>query len=113
MWALTNTAIDGRGACYVAYYAPGNQVFLYPNNGDVTQAVSMQLTGTDTLTNSQCSVSAAGSSSSKAGPQATLTLNIAFRPAFAGRNDTWLAAQNLTGVSSDWQALGVRMVPPN
>lgn len=26
LWALINTAIDGRAACYVAYYAPGNQL---------------------------------------------------------------------------------------
>jgi hypothetical protein len=25
VWALMNTAIDGRAACYVAYYRPGNQ----------------------------------------------------------------------------------------
>ena len=27
VWALINTAIDGRAACYVAYYRPGNQLY--------------------------------------------------------------------------------------
>ena len=112
MWALTNTAIDGRAACYVAFYAPGNQIFLVPDNGDGSQATSMSLSGTGTLSNSQCTVSAAGSSYTTSGPQATLMLNIAFKPAFAGRKDTWLAVQTLNAAAtSDWQALGARTVP--
>src|SRR5262249_32671001 len=46
-WALINTAIDGRAACYVAYYRPGNQIYLYPDNGDGTKATSIVLTGTN------------------------------------------------------------------
>ena len=114
MWALTNTAIDGRAACYVAYYAPGNQIFLYPDNGDGTQATSTKLTGSNSLSNSQCTVSAAGSSYTTTGAQATLMLNIAFKSAFAGRRATWLAVQTLNGVAtSDWQALGARTVTGN
>jgi len=112
MWTLTNTAIDGRAACYVAFYAPGNQIFLVPDNGDGSQATSMSLSGTGTLSNSQCTVSAAGSSYTTSGAQATLMLNIAFKPAFAGRKDTWLAVQTLNAAAtSDWQALGARTVP--
>ena len=113
MWALTNTAIDGRAACYVAYYAPGNQVFLYPDNGDGNSASSMTLTGNSTLSNSQCTVSASGSSYTKSGAQATLMLNLTFKPAFAGRKATWLAAQTLSLQTSDWQSLGARTVGGN
>jgi hypothetical protein len=111
MWALTNTAIDGRAACYIAYYAPGNQLFLYPDNGDGTQATTIPLSGNGTLANSQCSVSAAGSSFVKAGAQGILTLNVTFKPAFAGNKATWLAVQTLNAAAtSDWQALGARTV---
>jgi len=114
MWALTNTAIDGRAACYVAYYAPGNQVFLVPDNGDGTQATAMPLSGTGTLSNSQCTVSAAGSGYTTSGGQGTLMLNMQFKSAFAGRRATWLAVQTLNGVAtSDWQALGARTVTGN
>ena len=51
--ALINTALDGRSACYVASYRPANLVFLYPDNGEGTQAASMVLSGTDTLSNSR------------------------------------------------------------
>jgi len=111
LWALINTAIDGRSACYVAYYAPGNQLFLYPDNGDGTQALSMALTGSNSLSNSQCTVLASGSSYTKAGAAATLTLNITFSTAFAGHKGIWLAAQTLSLHSSDWQAQGELTLP--
>src|ERR1017187_7223084 len=43
VWALINTAIDGRGACFVAFYRPGNKLYLYPDNGDGNSATSMVL----------------------------------------------------------------------
>src|SRR5208337_316065 len=83
-WALINAALDGRSACYVAYYRPGNMVFLVPDSGDGTQAAGMVLGGSSTLSNSQCTVSAQGSSAAVNGNQLTVNLNIAFKPAFAG-----------------------------
>ena len=62
MWALINDSLNGHAACYIAYYRPGNQVFLIPDNGDGSQATSMVLTGTNLVSNSQCTVSAQGSS---------------------------------------------------
>jgi uncharacterized repeat protein (TIGR01451 family) len=114
MWALTNTALDGRSACYIAYYAPGNQVLLVPDNGDGTQAVSMTLGGTTgSLTNSQCTVFAQGSSAVKSGAQITLTLNITFKPSFAGPKAIWMAAETLDSTVSPWQSLGAWTVPGN
>jgi len=113
MWALTNTFLDARGACYVAYYAPGNLILLYPDSGDGSQTINMVLTGTNSVSNSQCTVSAVGSSYNKSGTQASLTLNITFKPGFAGNKATWLAAHTAAGANSDWQALGVRSVPGN
>ena len=105
-WALINTALDGRAACYVAYYRPGNLLLLIPDNGDGTQATSMVLTGTNSVSNGQCSVSAQGSSATTSGSQLMLNLNITFKPAFAGPKAVWMAAQTLGGQTSPWQALG-------
>ncbi|MEZ5402288.1 MAG: PASTA domain-containing protein [Bryobacteraceae bacterium] len=110
-WALINTAIDGRSACYVAYYRPGNQIFLYPDNGDGNSATSTVLTGSNSLSNSQCAVSAVGSSVTASGPTLTVTLNVTFKAAFAGPKAIWLATQTLTGAVSPWQALGAWVVP--
>ena len=114
MWALTNTAIDGRSACYVAYYPPGNQVYLYPDNGDGTQATSIALTGTNTISNSQCTISAQGSTVQSNGNALTVTLPITFKPAFAGFRGVWLAVQTMGAAqTSAWQALGAWNVPAN
>ena len=112
VWALINTAIDGRAACYVAYYRPGNQVYLYPDNGDGSQATNIVLTGSNTIGNSQCTISAQGASVQTSGNTLTVTLPIAFKPAFAGFKGVWLAAQTMGGAqTSPWQALGAEVVP--
>ena len=110
-WALINSALDGGGACYAAYYRPGNQLFLLPDNGDGSQATSMVLNGTSSLSNSQCTILGSGSSASVSGNQLMVTLNTVFKPAFAGRKGVWLGAVTSTGQSSNWQALGTWRVP--
>ena len=111
VWALINTAIDGRGACFITYYRPGNQVYLYPDNGDGTQAPSIVLTGNNTISNSQCTISAQGASVQSSGNTLTVTLPITFKTAFAGFKGVWMAAYTLSGAVSPWQALGAEVVP--
>ena len=112
VWALINTAIDGRAACYVAYYRPGNQLYLYPDNGDDAAATNIVLTGSNTISNSQCTVSAQGSQVETNGSTLNVTLAITFKPAFAGFKGVWLAAQTMGAAqTSAWQALGAEAVP--
>jgi len=111
VWAPINTAIDGRAACYVAYYVPGNQLYLYPDNGDGSQATSIALTGNNTISNSQCTISAQGSNVQTSGNTLTVTLPITFTTAFAGFKGVWMAAYTQTGAVSPWQALGAWVVP--
>jgi predicted heme/steroid binding protein len=112
VWALFNTALDGRAACYIAYYRPGNQLYLVPDNGDGTQATSIPLTGTATISNSQCTVSAQGALMQTNGNTLTLTLPITFKSSFAGFKGVWMAAQTMGGAqTSAWQALGAEAIP--
>ena len=110
-WALVNTALDGRGACYVAYYRPGNQVFLVPDGGDGSQALGIAIGGTGSVSNSQCSVTAVGSSVVESLNQLTLNLNVTFKGAFTGPKGVWMAVGTLGGQVSEWQALGAWRVP--
>jgi hypothetical protein len=113
-WTLINTAIDGRQACYIAYYRPGNILYLLPDNGNPAQAQTMPLAGVGTLSNSQCTVSALGSTATVIGPTLTLTLNLTMMPGFAGRKGIWTGVQNLSGTAtSSWQVLGEWQVPGN
>ncbi len=104
-WALFNNALDGRAACYVAYYRPANLLYLYPDNGDGSQATNIVLTGTNSISNSQCTVLASGSSVTVSGNQLILNLNMVFKSAFAGTRIVWLATQTTSGQTSPWQAL--------
>ena len=111
-WALVNNSLDGAGACYVAYYRPGNLLLLIPDNGNGSQATSMVLNGgSTTLSNSQCTILGSGSSASVNGNQLTVTVNAVFKPAFAGRKAVWVAASTLSNQSSNWQALGAWQAP--
>ena len=111
MWVLINDALDGRGACYIAYYRPGNQVFLVPDNGDGSQATSMILTGNDTLANRQFTVSAQGSSVTVNGAQVMISLPITLKPGSQGRKAVWMAGSTLDGAHGAWQVQGIWNAP--
>lgn len=111
MWALINNSLDGLGACYIAYYRPANLVFLVPDNGDGSQAVSMALTGNNTVSNSQCTVSAQGSNVTVTGARVQVILPITLKPGFQARKAVWMAGSTLDGAHSAWQIQGVWNAP--
>ena len=108
---LVNGAIDGRKACYVAFVPASGALYLVDNQGDAAGPYSgTVLPGTGTVSNSQCSIAAAGSSVSGTGNTLTLALPITFSQSFAGNRVIYLAARNNTA-SSDWQPVGTVIVP--
>ena len=111
-WVLMNTAVDAGQACYIAYYVPGNLLFLYPDSGDGSQATAIALSGTNTIENSYCRIQAQGSSAVLSGNLLTLTLNYLVKPAFSGPRGIWAAVQTLTAQTSPWKPLGAWLVPP-
>jgi peptidyl-Asp metalloendopeptidase len=114
-WMLMNSAVNGARACYVAYSRPGNLLVLVPDNGDGSAALVLPLGGTGSVENSQCRISAQGSSAVVNGNRLTLNLNVLFKPAFAGPVAIFGAVQtNAGGVisTSPWRPLGAWQVPP-
>jgi len=108
---LINSSLDGRSACYLAYVLQSSTLVLVDDGGDAggPYAGSVVLGSSSTIQNSQCAVnlvSAAGS-----GATLTLTLNIAFKPAFGGDRIVFVAAVSQSQADSDWQPLGVWQVP--
>jgi len=112
---LINTALDGRHACYIAFTPSGansGSLFLVDDAGDAGGPYQgMQLPGSGSVSNSQCSITGAGSTVSGAGSNLTLTLSITFTPAFSGNKAIYLSEQTLSLVSSGWSALGTWGVP--
>lgn len=111
VWALANTAVDGSRACYVAYYKPGNLLFLIPDNGDGNAAQSIPVTGVGAIENSQCRISMEGSSATTVGNTLFVTLNMQFKSGFGPSIGIWTAANTLAGLTSPWKVVGVRRVP--
>jgi YD repeat-containing protein len=111
---LANRFIDGRQACYLAYAASSNTLFLVDDGGDAGGpfAGGMVLNGSaGTIQNSQCSVSGTGSSASPSGNALTLTLNVTFKAAFAGNRIIWVAGRDAaSGNNTDWQSMGTATV---
>jgi hypothetical protein len=71
-------------------------------------AESMALNGGSAgVSNSQCAVTAAGSSANVSANTLTLTLNVTFSEAFAGNRVIWAAGRDRSdGNNTGWQAMG-------
>jgi len=113
---LINGAINGIGACYLAYVpsqSPGSYgngtLYLVDDAGDAggpyAGSLTLPTTSATPISNKQCSIDGSQSSFIAGGNTLTLTLAITFSPAFAGNQVAYLAAQDLSGADSGWQAL--------
>jgi hypothetical protein len=113
---LTNSFLDGIGACYVAYVptsATNGYLYLVDDAGDGGYAGGspMRLSSGGILQNSQCSIITAGSSASASGNTSILSLQVAFASGFAGNRIFYAAARNNGAGNSGWQAIGSVTVP--
>jgi len=108
---LINTFLDGRGACYFAYTPSSNTLTLVNDAGTATSGTLVLSGGPGSVSNSQCTVSGSGTSAAGSGTTLTLTVNLTFSPSFAGNKIAYLAARDLEGGNSGWQALGNWSVP--
>ena len=107
---LINSGLDGRQGCYMGYDRPSNVLFLVNDASDGLSGLPLN-GGSGTVSNSQCTASAAGSSFAGNGNTLTLMLNLSFSAAFAGNKVIYLAARDAANHNSGWQALGTRNVP--
>jgi len=109
---LINDAINGIGACYVAFVPGTGSVFLVDDAGNAGGPYAgMTLPGSGTVQNSQCSIAGTGSSFSANGNALQLTLAFTFHAPFAGNKVIYTAAQDSTPANSGWQAIGAWQVP--
>jgi sugar lactone lactonase YvrE len=111
---LISTFLDGQTACYFALAPTGattGYIYLVDDAGDGGYAgPPMPLPSASVVQNSQCSISATGSSVSASGNTLTLTLAITFKSAFVGNKAVYMAARSNTQ-NSGWQSLGTWNVP--
>lgn len=107
---LINNFLDGRAACYFAFVPSGpssGSIYLVDDAGDAGGPFqSFAIPGTGSAQNSQCSLSASGSSVSAGGTTLTLNVNVSFSSAFGGNKITYMADGDVSGSNSGWLALG-------
>jgi len=107
---LMNNFLDGRQACYLAYSRTAGVLYPVDDSGLALEQ-GLALNGSGSAGNSQCTVTGAGSSAVGNGNSLILTLNLSFSAGFAGNKVMYLAARDLEGGNSGWQALGSWGVP--
>ena len=105
---LINLYLDGRNACYIAYDSKGGTLYLVGDNGSSLTGIA--LPSAAILSNSQCAISAAGVTATKAGNALTLTIPYTFTTAFGaatqGSKIIYAAARDTLSANSGWQPMG-------
>jgi hypothetical protein len=110
MNVLINNFLDGRSACYIAYSQPQNVLYLVNDTGTALLS-GIALNGAGSISNSQCTISGAGSSAVGVGNTLKLTLNITFGAGFTGNKVIYTAARDAVENNSGWFPSGVWQVP--
>ena len=100
-----NVSLSAANSCYTHYDRPSNKVWLL-NDATTVWLGPVTLGIAGTVENSQCIVTAGGSSSSKVGTNLTVNLALTFKPAFAGAKNVYLRTRDAGGLASSWQLRG-------
>jgi subtilisin family serine protease len=107
---LVNSSSSVINACYLVFYQNTNQLYLL-NDAGATYLGPVTPGTAGSLSNSQCSVNAAASSSSTSGNDLTVTLALTFTGAFAGSKTLYAQATDRAGAASGLYYLGTWVVP--
>ncbi len=102
---MFHTQLTQAGSCYFQYIQSQNSVWLR-NDAGTSWMGPVTPGSAGTLSNSQCSINAAGSSVSGSGTDLMLDLAITFQPAFAGSRYIYMHADDTTGLCSGWKLRG-------
>jgi hypothetical protein len=102
---LFNGAVSGSHACYVLYYPATNLMYL-ENDGGTAQLAGIVPGSAGMASNSQCTLSGAGSSYSASGNTATLNVALTFTSKLPENIYLYAAEANLTDSNSGWIKLG-------
>lgn len=103
---LINRALDGRAACYVAYNAATEQLYLVDNAGLGLLELPMS-PSTAAVENSQCKIERGSVLAVKSVDRLTLTLTMQLSAALGGPLAVYAAARDRLEANSGWQAASV------
>ncbi len=108
---LVGTTLQtGAGSCFVQYHQPTNRLVLQ-NDAGTGWTSGVAPGGSGSVANSQCTLSAAGSSVVGEGDRLTLHLALTFAAAFGGTKALYLGAVDNGSLFSGWKTAGSWIVP--
>jgi Zn-dependent metalloprotease len=108
-WISASFTATLANSCLFNYTPTTNTLALFDDAGTAT--FTGTLGSNQTLHNSQCEISLAGSTGVGSGNTLTVTLPVRFTPAFAGTKSVFMFAANGSGTNSGWQTRGTWTVP--
>jgi hypothetical protein len=104
---MSNSVLPGSRSkwsaneCLLRYYIPTNAIWLVPNMGGTWGYRSIVAGSSSTLSNSQCTVVASGSSAKISGDILAVNLEVTFSTQFAGTKQLYLGSEDGNG---NWSA---------
>jgi hypothetical protein len=109
---MLSPVVSASNSCYVYYSPQGNQLLLRNDAGTAWLTPALTPGGSGSLTNSQCTLNAATSSTSVSGNNLTVNVSLTFTSSLLGSNNIYLNAFGLSGQSSGWVQSGTWMPNP-
>ena len=108
LFLLINKTVSASNGCYVEYYPPSNLLYL---KNDAGTALSSGITpgSSATASNSQCTLSGAGSSYSISGDTSTLAVALTFKS--SAYNHSYVYASDKAGKNTGWVQEGTWGTP--
>jgi streptogramin lyase len=97
---LMNNSVNLNGGCAVVYWPSTNKLFLY-NDAGTALSTGLIPGSSGTVSNTQCTLAAAGSSVATSGNNLTLTITLTSSGTFVGSKNVYLNA-NGRASSSGW-----------
>jgi hypothetical protein len=91
--------------CSIYYEVGTNQLNVF-NDANTAKSASLTPGGTGTVSNSQCTLSAAGSSTSTAGNNFTLRVAVTFSVTYTGQKNAFVYAGANNGTNTGWVLKG-------
>lgn len=115
-WAAINSAefiLNPRweassraGGCYVKY-APAAGLFTLIADDGISVAGKIPPGSAGAISNSQCSLNAAGSSATGSGTTLTVVVSLTFSATFTGQRHIWMQAIDYNNLTTNWLVYGV------
>lgn len=109
---LINATQSATGACLVTYDNQLNQFSLVADSGTGNVGTNPAGGGTD-LSNTQCTLVAAGSNSARSGNNVTLTISLRFLDPFRGNRNIYGQVEDSIGQLDGYRSLGTWNLPLN